>query len=192
MPKVVHFDAERKNIILAFERCILNKPITAVTVRDIAAEAGISHGKIFSYFVNKEEIIKAYAKYIADVYARAFEGITEKVGSKTGSKAELLQSLIGELYEVDKENIVEKLYAQIYILGQYDEAMRAVVLEAYAQWRRSIEIMLKKCHPDASESQARSLLVLVEGILIYRMNDRLSKEEAMRSVADLFVEGEKT
>lgn len=186
MPKIVNPDNERKNILTAFEHCLLSKPINSVTVRDIAKEAGISHAKIFFYFNNKEEIIMAYAKHIAQVYCQGFEGITAKAFQNTHSKIELLKNLILELYSLDKNNIVEKAYAQIYILGQYSEEMRKIILEAYAGWRESIKVMLAHFDPHATDSEARSILVLVEGILIYRMNDALPQQDALRIPEDLF------
>lgn len=187
MPKIVDPEFEKNNIILAFERCCQSTPITSVTVRAIAKEAGISHSKIFSYFSSKDEIIASYAKYIADIYSRSFEGVVKKAIFKTDDKKELLQSIISELYEVDQQNTVEKLYAQIYVLGQYNEDMYRVVLDAYSDWRQSLTHMLQSIYPNIEDSFARSILVLVEGILIYRMNDALSKEEAQQIITDLFI-----
>lgn len=185
MPKIVNPDIERDRIIQGFQRCILSKPMADVSLRDIANEVGISHGSIFTYFSGKKDIIAAYAKYIADVYSAAFENITAKIGEASPSSGEMLRALFASLYEIDKENTVEKLYAQVYVLGQYDEEIRQVVLNAYAQWRLSILVMLRRIRPDLDENAARSILVVIEGILIYRMNDRLAKEDAVRIVADL-------
>lgn len=185
MPKIVDPKQERMNILLAFQRCCLSRPLPSVSVREIAREAGISHAKVFMYFSSKKDIIVSYAKYIAEVYSASFEGIIRKVSNQAAGKSEMLRSLVGELYEIDRQNIVEKLYAQIYILGQYDEEMHQVVLDAYADWRRSIRNLLMTAQPDMDEAVARSVLVLIEGILIYRMNDALSREYAQRIIPDL-------
>lgn len=190
MPKRVDRALEKRNIIHAFQRCCLVKPMNSVTVRDIASEAGISHAKLLSYFGSKEEVIISYAKHIAELYSKGFESTLQGVAEQGGSKTDLLISLIRKLYELDEGNVVEKLYAQIYILGQYNDRMRSVVLEAYSDWRRSILATLREIRPDFSESLARSALVLIEGILIYRMNDDLSLEEAEGIVYDVFVDKE--
>jgi len=190
MPKIVDTAAEKQKIIDAFQQCVLRKPIEKVSVRDIAKEAGTSHTKIFSYFNNKEEIIMTYAKQIANLYSYTFENIITSISTERRDKKEILRRLISELYRVDPDNIVEKLYAQIYVLGQYSEEMREVVLEAYSGWRNSLKNILITSDAEDAESKTRSLLVLVEGILIYRMNDALSKSEALEIISDLFVDSQ--
>lgn len=190
MPKIVDPIVEKQKIINAFRQCVLKKPLEKVTVRDIAKEAGISHAKIFIYFKSKDEIIVAYARQIAHLYSLTFENIVTSISREKCSKKESLRNLISELYRIDPDNTVERLYAQIYILGQYNEEMRSVVLKAYSDWRNSLQGMLKAFGSADAESEMRSLLVLVEGILIYRMNDTLSQEEALKIVSDLFVESE--
>lgn len=190
MPKIVDAVAEKQKIIDAFRQCVLRKPLEKVSVRDIAKEAGISHTKIFIYFNSKDEIIMAYAKQIAHLYSCTFQNIVASVSRETHGKKDVLHQLISELYRVDPDNTVEKLYAQIYILGQYNEEIRRVVLEAYSEWRNSLQGMLRDYGAAGTESEMRSLLILVEGILIYRMNDALSREEALEIISDLFVESE--
>ena len=50
MPIIVDKDAMRLEILMAFQRCIEKKPMTKVSLRDIAAEAGMSHAKLLCYF----------------------------------------------------------------------------------------------------------------------------------------------
>ena len=43
MPLIVDKEAIREEILMAFQRCIEKKPLMNVSLRDIAAEAGMSH-----------------------------------------------------------------------------------------------------------------------------------------------------
>ena len=63
--------------------------------------------------------------------------------------------------------------------------MKQIVLEAYADWRKSIRQMLQKHFPDVPEIEVQYVLILVEGILIYRMNDDLPLEEALKILDNL-------
>lgn len=186
MPKIVDIDSERQNILLGFQRCAQTKPFNEVSVRDIAASAGISHSKIFNYYRSRDEIIIAYARYIAERYSQAFESVVAQIPGEADSNKALLQNLIRKLYEIDSESILERLYAQIYILGQYDAHMKQVVMEAFDEWRHSLRRMLQKHFSDVSDSQVRAALILVEGISIYRMNDELPMEDALKILDDLF------
>ena len=45
MPLIVDKEAQRREILMAFQRCMEKKPMTKVSLRDIAAEAHMSHAK---------------------------------------------------------------------------------------------------------------------------------------------------
>ena len=57
MPKVGMEEIRREQVIAATTRCIVNKGMVNLSVKDIAAEAGVSTGIIYHYFKNKEEIL---------------------------------------------------------------------------------------------------------------------------------------
>ena len=63
MPLIVDKAAVREEILMAFQRCIDKKPLMNVSLRDIAAEAGMSHPKLLNYFGSKEELILSYVRY---------------------------------------------------------------------------------------------------------------------------------
>jgi AcrR family transcriptional regulator len=58
-----HLDARRRQIVVAAARQFGLKGLEpgAATMDDIAADAGLSKGSIYSYFKNKEELLKAIA-----------------------------------------------------------------------------------------------------------------------------------
>ncbi|MDY6072595.1 MAG: TetR/AcrR family transcriptional regulator [Eubacteriales bacterium] len=184
MPKVVNEEMERANILDAFEKCALEVPFNKITVRDIGKKAGISHSKIFSYFDSKNEIITSYANRVAELYAKSFEEFVEKNLDLIGTKSRFVEKIVEELFEIDPDNKFEKIYIQIYVLGQYDPEIRKLVLRAYKSWRDALKKSLHKL-TDVGDREVCSLLVLIEGIMIYRMNDDLSKEDASHIVHDL-------
>ncbi len=59
MPKVSeeYYEKKRQEIIDAAYRVCTNKPITAVTMKDIIAETGFSHGVVYRYYKELDEII---------------------------------------------------------------------------------------------------------------------------------------
>ena len=63
MPIIVDREQIRTDILMAFERCIERKPMLSVSLRDIAAEAGMSHAKLLNYFESKNDLVLAYVRY---------------------------------------------------------------------------------------------------------------------------------
>ena len=66
MPLIVDKEAVRKEILMAFERCIEKKPMTKITLRDIAEEAGMSHPKLLHYFESRDDLVVSYLRYTKD------------------------------------------------------------------------------------------------------------------------------
>ena len=66
MPLIVDKEAVRMEILMAFERCIVKKPMTKITLRDIAEEAGMSHPKLLHYFENRDDLVVSYLRYTKD------------------------------------------------------------------------------------------------------------------------------
>ncbi|MBE7070140.1 MAG: TetR/AcrR family transcriptional regulator [Ruminococcaceae bacterium] len=60
MPKVSeeYYEKKRKEIIDAAYRVCVRKPITSVEMKDIIAETGYSHGVIYRYYKDLDEVLK--------------------------------------------------------------------------------------------------------------------------------------
>ncbi|MCR4647621.1 MAG: TetR/AcrR family transcriptional regulator [Lachnospiraceae bacterium] len=60
MPRVSeeYFEKKRKEIVDAAYRVCVRKPITSVVMNDIIAEAGFSHGVIYKYYKDLDEVLR--------------------------------------------------------------------------------------------------------------------------------------
>ena len=57
MPKIVDHDAQRETFAAAAMRLIARDGLEGVTMRAVAAEAGLSYGSLFHYFESKDELL---------------------------------------------------------------------------------------------------------------------------------------
>ena len=57
MPKIVDHEAQRENFALAAMRLMALHGLEGVTMRAVAAEAGLSYGSLFHYFDSKDELL---------------------------------------------------------------------------------------------------------------------------------------
>lgn len=181
MPLVVDKEKEKKSILEAFHRCVGKTPLVSVSIRDIAKEANISVGKVFSYFSEKNEIIVSYVKQIADLYADRIRLIVNELTQSDLPNAALLSTLIEKLYEIDPDGSYGKIFVQIYALGAYQPEAKAAVTEAYDAWK-NVLMELFRCRND---EEATALLLLVEGVILYRYNYGLDREEATHLLSTL-------
>ncbi|MGO1315864.1 MAG: TetR family transcriptional regulator, partial [Cellulomonadaceae bacterium] len=72
MPKIVDHDARRREIVEACLRVVSRAGLAAATTREIASEAGVSHGIIAHYFTGKDEILRAALQ-------RSYEQLAERI-----------------------------------------------------------------------------------------------------------------
>ena len=60
MPKVTeeYIEKKRKEIVEAAYKVCVNKPITSIEMKDIIEETGFSHGAIYRYYKDLDEVLK--------------------------------------------------------------------------------------------------------------------------------------
>lgn len=75
MPIIVDRDQIRRDILMAFQRCIERKPMMNVSLRDIAAEAGMSHAKLLNYFESKKRPHPRVCALYARIYVRKMQPV---------------------------------------------------------------------------------------------------------------------
>ena len=76
-------DVKKDHILETAQRLFLSRPVSEVTVRDIAQEADVGEATVYRYFEKKQNIVLGVAKKLsAEVYAEHFS----PPGGKTGYK----------------------------------------------------------------------------------------------------------
>jgi len=131
MPKIVDHDARRREIIEAVWALIARRGLDAVTMRDLAAEAGYANGALAGYFRNKDEILLA-------AFQHAFESTNvrarESIGDATGLPA--LRLLCLEIMPLDEARLMEaRVVIAFWDRAVHDERMAEVHENAMAAWR---------------------------------------------------------
>lgn len=72
MPKIVDVEARRREIVFALWAVIHERGIEGVTYQAVAAEAGVSVGRVQHYFASREELVRAGAEAIVAFSESAF------------------------------------------------------------------------------------------------------------------------
>lgn len=176
MPLIVDKDAIRMEILMAFQRCIDRKPLTNVSLRDIAAEAGMSHAKLLNYFDSKEDLLVSYVRYTRDYMSRkCVEWFQEHDRADYGSNSEYMNAFMSY---VARGKVGEKrpnATTQTYVLANYNERVAELVKEEFAEWRRIMELCLKKIYgKEVGAREAEGMMILIAGTFICNYNNALT------------------
>jgi AcrR family transcriptional regulator len=78
VPKVVDHEAQRVKFSEAAMSLIAQHGLEGVTMRAVAAEAGLSYGSLFHYFSSKDELLMHIVRHTSDLQTRRVNEFTSE------------------------------------------------------------------------------------------------------------------
>ncbi|NNN30653.1 TetR/AcrR family transcriptional regulator [Streptomyces sp. S3(2020)] len=134
MPKIVDHDARRRLIIGSVWALIGRRGLASVTMRELAAEAGLANGGLAPYFRDKDEILLAAFRYACDATERRLDPTVASYAESSGLTA--LRALCHELLPLDDLRLLE---ARVVIAfcdrALYDPRMSSAYEATTTRWR---------------------------------------------------------
>ena len=124
------FERREQEIIDAAHALFREQDYTAVTIEQIADQAGVGKGTIYKHFQSKEEIC---ARIVININTRAAEDVIQIGNNPTLGFRERLQQLMEYSWDVNMrdEGFLSKLLAQM-MRGDFFHKLSPAVREAYA------------------------------------------------------------
>ncbi|WBB69987.1 TetR family transcriptional regulator C-terminal domain-containing protein [Micromonospora sp. WMMD812] len=179
MPKKVDRHERRTLIADALMRVAARQGVEAVSLRHVAAEAGVSAGMVQHYFRTKDEMM-AFA--MAVVRERNQARVTEAV-ARLGADPPprlLLRTLIAALLPLTEESRADGRVALAFLAYAAVRPEAAVGLtEDTRQLVAFVASLLPGPHPD---ERAAGLLALMEGLGIYLLGGQYGAEQALAAL----------
>ncbi len=176
MPLIVDKDKVRMEILLAFQRCIEKKPMTNISLRDIAGEAGMSHAKLLNYFDSRDALILAYCQYTRDFMSeKCTQWFMEHDRKEYGSNLAYMNAFM-EYVAVGKAGEARpNATTQTYVLAHYNGDVGKLVTEEFAAWRVTMEACLARIYgAEAGKKEAEAMMILIAGTFICNYNNALT------------------
>lgn len=102
MPKVVDHEERRRELAGAVWRVILRDGIEGVSIREVAAEAGLSTGALRHYYGTKEELLAGADRLLAE---RVIERLERR--PRDGSVRDAVRGALVEVLPLDDERRIE-------------------------------------------------------------------------------------
>lgn len=176
MPAIIDKEKMRQDILLAFERCIEKKPLSSISLRDIAKEAGMTHPKLLNYFENRDDLIRHYCRYTQNYMSNHCQAWFESHDQHSyTSNTAYLNAFLQYVADSPQEENRPNATTQFYVLAQYDSEIRSLVQEEFRVWRSVMEEYLQKIFGDSvGNKEAEGMMVLISGIFICHYNGVLT------------------
>jgi AcrR family transcriptional regulator len=170
MPKVVDHDQRKEELAAAVWRLASREGLEAVTLREVAKEAGLSTGALVHYFDDKETLILFAFRTAADRVSGRLTAIDEQTADPLErARAQLLQGL-----PLDRERRAEvRVWFSFLGLALTRPALARAQRVAYRAWRDRIVDRLREAQENGAvradcdcATEAAALVGLVDGLAV--------------------------
>lgn len=178
MPLIIDHDAVRQDILLAFQKCIEEKPMGSVTLRDIADKAGMSHPKLLYYFKNRHELTLAYVRFTRDYMTdKCVAWFKQHPRADYGTNLDYMNAFMEYVAVGAPGEHRPNATTQTYVLARYDSEVAELVRSEFAEWRRVMEKCLADIYGEAAGArEAEAMMILIAGTFICNYNRALTGE----------------
>ena len=143
-------DVRRKQILEAGFQVAAREGVTALTVRAVAAEAGVSHALVLFHFGRKEQLVRELLEHVID--ATAVLHVSEDVARFPHARDRLHALLQQEMTRLSHRPEQTRLFLEYWALGAGNEEIRTRIsaeLERYRSAFREIMEELLLAEPAA-------------------------------------------
>lgn len=176
MPLMVDKEAMRRDILMAFQRCMEKKPMAKVSLRDIAAEAGMSHAKLLNYFDSRDDLVVSYVRYTKDfMTGKCKAWFAEHDRRDYESNLAYMNAFMSYVANGKAGEQRPNATTQTYVLTHYNADIAALVKDEFREWRETMEQCLVAIYGDTvGKQEAEAMMILIAGTFICNYNNALT------------------
>ena len=175
MPLIVDKEAIKLQILEAFNRLSDERPLTDISLREIAAEAGMSHTKVLRYFSSKNSLHEASVHWASSFLCAAVDAWFDchKLSDYVSRQA-FLDDFFTYIASGDLPGITPRNIVMTCSLGAYSDEIKAAVREEYEKLYQIFSVRLTEAFgPALTEEEISSVFLMFNGIYFTGFNNAL-------------------
>jgi AcrR family transcriptional regulator len=150
----------REDILRAAYDVAARRGVEALTVRAVAARAGVSHGTVLFHFERRDQLVATLLDRV--LYATATLRVPDAVSQLIRPSERFVALLRGEMDRLSNEPRHFRVFLEYWTIGVRNRAIRRKVASALAAYRSRFREFAEAALEDASESA--SSRVRAEGV----------------------------
>lgn len=183
VPKLVDHDVRRREIAQAVWAVIAERGIEGVTLRCVAAEAGVSVGRIQHYHASREELVRDSCRELLKAATQRFEAAGD------ATPVERLRRLIlGRIPTTPEFAIGTSIWLAYEAKSVDDPVIAELVQRGHAGGVREAAALLGECGVADAPAVALRLMATAEGLAIRVLVGGLEPRAATELLEDLITE----
>jgi AcrR family transcriptional regulator len=173
MPKVVDVDERRQTLAAAAARVIARSGVSGATMREVAAEAGLTTGSLTHYFTDKRELL------LFTLQASLEQRRRRRPRPDDATGAALLRIMLEGVLPTDESARLHWIVTIAFCAqAATDDALAAEQREAYRTFVANVANVLEKGATDGTlvassdrKADAEHLIALADGIALQALFD---------------------
>ncbi len=176
MPLIVDKQKEKEKILEAFERCLKEKPVFSISLRDIAKEANMTHPKLLNYFQSKEDLVLSYCDHIKNFMSEQCKRwFKENKPADYPNKKAYMNAFMAYVANGKDDENRPVATVQTYVLAKYNANVDKMIKEEFISWKE----LMKEClfgvfGDEATDNDSEYMMILIAGVFICHYNGVLS------------------
>ncbi|MEV4254553.1 TetR family transcriptional regulator C-terminal domain-containing protein [Spirillospora sp. NPDC049652] len=148
MPKQVDHDERRETIARALWRVVERRGVAAVSVREVAREAGISHGAVQHYFATRDAMLTFAMDFASERSSRRVSTAIGDLGDAPHPR-DVLRVMITEMLPLHADSRATSRMSTAYVLeALHDENVRARARDGLIEGRSIVEGIIRQAIAD--------------------------------------------
>ena len=169
MPKVIDVDERRQELTDAAARLIARSGLGAATLRDVAAEAGLTTGALTHYFADKRELL--HRTFVASLQLR----IAQRDDDLPEDPQAALRAALSRALPTDEGTRRHWMVSVAFCSEAAGDAELAdTQRNAYREYRAHVARLVGRCTNTSSDARlevAEQLIAAVDGIALQALFD---------------------
>jgi len=175
-------ELRRKEILDALFRCLLKKPYSETTVKDIGEEAGINHAMLHYYFKSKEDILISFIDSIYEQFRLMYELEAAKIRKLELTSSEVLRRSFSFMNnEITTDKNLQTIFVKIWEIALSNPAINARVKKFYNEWIEELAKIIKSASSLDTDANklAMAIVAFQEGIGLFTVFFNMKKKDSI-------------
>ena len=147
---------------------IASEGYSKLTMRALARAGGMKLGALQYHFRTWEDLLRALAAYIANIYRQSFEAL--KMDAEDLDLRDIILFMFDDAPGSPLQ--ADRLFPQLWAMARVEPVMEALLDEIYVEYLDKLERLLVGMGSTAPRGDALALMSLMEGATLFVGSDR--------------------
>ncbi len=164
MPRLSIKDQRAKEIVSAFERCIVRNGISGAQLEKIAAESGIQRPALRHFIGNREALIYELTKSIVSEYTKILTSAGKLLDQLGSSSNDLLIIIFMQSRLTTPERII--VFVNLYSISYRYPFVKKLLSRWYLEYIDWVVQQLRKFKPKATKNELEATAIALVSLSI--------------------------